>query len=323
MGRGGNDTFSARINLLKISLQKLLPLWISSLNEEKETVRPRDSAGRPGGILFLKKDIKTVILPDLHGRFNFLNKIISMEKQALLEGKCQVLCLGDALHGEGRAAERWKRAYGEYENGYIHHSAMDQEMEENISVLISLAKAKIKYREYFHYLKGNHDNVKNLTGEGNYSFYKYAQEGAMVKAYILKYLGKEVLELISLTEKEFPLFAAGRNFCASHSAPKKYYSEEEILNYRNNPDAVEGLTWTSENGYRKGCIQETLRYFTDNQYKEESVYLAGHRPVSGSYNLKEEGKLVYFHNPNIQQVAVLRTERGFNPETDIFSLAWP
>lgn len=58
------------------------------LLNEAEEIRPRDSSGLPGGLIFLKRDIPTVIVPDLHARMNFLLSVYSiplkMESASLL-----------------------------------------------------------------------------------------------------------------------------------------------------------------------------------------------------------------------------------------------
>src|SRR4030042_557149 len=47
---------------------KLLDTVELILENEDERIRPRDAAGRPGGVLCLFPDIPTVIVPDIHAR---------------------------------------------------------------------------------------------------------------------------------------------------------------------------------------------------------------------------------------------------------------
>lgn len=51
--------------------------------------------------------------------------------------------------------------------------------------------------------------------------------------------------------------------------------------------------------------------------EQNCVYLAGHRPVKGDFELRQGGKFIQFHNPDKQNVAVVFSEKKFNPNENI------
>src|SRR5512134_2375959 len=102
------------------------------LENEPEELRPRDGRGRTGGLVALRPDVETLLVPDLHGRTDFLLTILLADEWDALArmqaGRLQVVCVGDGFHGEARAYRRWQEAYSEWLTGWQQHSAMDAEM---------------------------------------------------------------------------------------------------------------------------------------------------------------------------------------------------
>ena len=56
----------------KIIMEELLSQVNAVLENESEKLRPVDKNGKPGGIVILRQDLTTLIVPDLHGRSDFL-----------------------------------------------------------------------------------------------------------------------------------------------------------------------------------------------------------------------------------------------------------
>lgn len=113
---------------------------------------------------------------------NVLNDVIDVLKTywGLSSGKLQVVCVGDGFHSESRAILRWKKALGEYTMDFIEHRAIDEEMSESLGVIIMVMKLKTAFPYFFHFLKGNHENIANENSADNRSFRKFVYEGAMV-----------------------------------------------------------------------------------------------------------------------------------------------
>jgi len=166
----------------------LIEAATAALQNEAPDRRPATTGGRPGGLVMLEKELPVIIVPDLHARRGFFISLMESRQpgggtvmEALDEGSLQVLCLGDGFHAEARALARWKAAYAEYKSFYREHAAMDQEMAESMGLMEMVMLAKTSFPRYFHFLKGNHENVLNEEGQGNHPFRKFVQEGDILR----------------------------------------------------------------------------------------------------------------------------------------------
>jgi hypothetical protein len=291
----------------------------STLLREDSQLRPYDSSGLPGGIVYLKKDIPTRM--DFFLNIMFMkdtNNETNLEKVA--SDKLQIICVGDGVHGEKRAAKRWARAYKEFLEDYAVHVSIDEEIKESLGLMEMIMEVKINYPSNFHFFKGNHENIKNEEGGGNYPFVKFSYEGPMMVYYISKFYGEEFLEQYYQFEKNLPLFAVGKNFLVSHAEPLSFYNREQILEYRKNPDVIEGLTWTADDSANDGSVQEMLNYYIGNEEdRSKSYYFGGHRPVKNLYNPRAQGKYIQIHNPDKFTIASIG-EGDIDLERDIFEL---
>ena len=303
----------------------LLERAITVLQHESSLVRPHDSSGLPGGLVYLNPTIPTLILPDLHARVDFF--LATMEHvledgrtvlDSMLSGDIQVLCVGDGFHSERRGKQRWLDAFKEYTHGFTKHKAMDAEMNESLSLMEMVMECKRAARNNFHFLKGNHENILNEEGNGNHPFGKFAHEGEMVKEYIQMFYGEEFLQTYALFEKSLPLFVIGGRFLASHAEPRSVYSATDLIETRNRADVILGLTWTDNGEAGEGSVLTMLETFLPDVLSP--VYFGGHRPVNGQYNLRAEGAYIQIHNPEAQSVALVPYDRIFDPETDFITI---
>lgn len=304
---------------------RLLERAIAALEHEGAEVRPSDSAGLPGALVRLDPSIPTMVLPDLHGRFGFFRSVLRSPfdgfqnaAQAAEEGALQIVCLGDGFHSERRGKYRWLTALDEYTGRFHKHSAMDEEMNENLTLMEMVMECKCALRERFHFLKGNHENIMNEEGNGNHAFRKFSLEGEMVKEYVRAFYGEDFLALYARFEKRLPLIAVGGNFIASHAEPERDYGEQELIEARNLPSVTLGLTWTGNGESEEGAVERMLTRFLGST--DGTAYLGGHRPVPDGYLLRANGSFVQIHNPEREQIAVLRPDRPFSPDTDIMGV---
>ncbi len=305
---------------------QLLESVITVLEHEDEAVRPRDRYRLPGGLVYLDAALPVLILPDLHARTDFFLTVMEYEifgtasvASLLIKGELQVLCLGDGFHAERRARDRWKEAFEEYTGSYRLHKAMDAEMRESLTLMEMVMVCKKAARTNFHFLKGNHENILNEEGNGNHPFRKFAWEGEMVCDYVTRFYGDDFLATYALFEKSLPLFAIGGNFIASHAEPALCYTEDQLINTRDNPEVVLGLTWTDNDEAVEGSVRMMLDAFLPD--RSEAVYLGGHRSVSTRYNLRADDLFIQIHNPDSWQFALLQKDKRFDPEIDIITLA--
>ena len=107
-------------------LISLLEEVLTVLSSENEVYRPKTKDGNLGGMLIFNDELPTILVPDLHARYNFLQKLFSYKNlfdkkksvyELMQENQLRVICVGDGLHSEKRGKDRWLKAYEEYLNG--------------------------------------------------------------------------------------------------------------------------------------------------------------------------------------------------------------
>lgn len=301
---------------------------IETLRSEPPTIRPADSSGLPGGLVLLDHELPTVVIPDLHARRELILNLMlqtdvtgytNLDKLSL--GLIQIVFVGDGFHSEGRQRKRWERALEEYKGLYKRRRYMDEEMRDSFGVMEMVMELKSTFPDHIHFLKGNHENIANEEGGGNHPFRKYALEGPMVFEYVKRFMGDDLLDRYYHLEKEFPLLAVGRNFMISHSEPATFYGRDEVVEYRAGAEVVEGLTWTPNDGSEPGTVSRMIEAYIDDEYRAEALYFGGHRPVSGFYNLRDEGRYVQIHNPDRFLMTVIKPNRPVDLEADIVEMA--
>jgi hypothetical protein len=291
---------------------------------ENPSVRPPDFDGNTGGLVQLSRSIPTIIVPDIHARMDFILSVLNYEVEPgartielLADGRIQVVCLGDGVHAESRALARWRAAYKEFRDGYRRHKSMDEEMGESLGVMCMVMEAKRSFPDHFHFLKGNHENIANELGGGNYPFRKFALEGFMVLSYMQMFYGEGILGEYALFEKDLPMLAMGRGFLVSHAEPAVPFTREDVLEYRTRPDVVSGLTWTDNGQAEEGSVQRMLDHFLGEEEGRTALYFGGHRPVSDGYRLRADGRFVQIHDPDRFVIALLPAAGDLDPERDI------
>ncbi|MCG8570730.1 MAG: calcineurin [Spirochaetes bacterium] len=292
----------------------ILKQCLTQLNSEKSDFRPRDSHNLPGGLIDVRPFDDIIILPDLHARRQFVKSVLFWEIQnqfnvlELLEKqKISLLCLGDGVHSEGNFSTRWVKAYAEYQRGYRKCPNMDAEIADSFNLMIAIMLLKIRYKERVNFLKGNHENICNETGMGNYAFAKFANEGAMVSDYFRMFYDKELLDLYYQFEKSLPLFVVGKNFLASHAEPYFDFDKDRIIQYREDADLIEALTWTENFSAISGTLDNLLDTFIPGNH-ENNYYFGGHRPITKLYKRINNNRYVQIHNPFKQVAAVINQQ---------------
>lgn len=370
-------------NIIKnILLEKKLPDYddfFEVLNEvtevlenEDESYRPKNDDEKCGSLIdFQNEDKLTLVVPDLHARPDFLLDILSADVKKFVDeneldflfcGKSRTDCVkcgnsvfemlqndlirlvfvGDILHSENNR-NRWYQIEDEFEQKNYSGEKMCIEMGEGLSVLFSLCRLKASFPKNIHILKGNHENILNKTGNGDFGFKKFVDEGEMCRLFVQNYYGDDILFLIHCFEKELPLVFVSKNAVVSHAEPKTAFSRKEIINARNNAEIIYGFTWTANGEAEEGSVGQIIKnlvcdaeketeienkdeiqteFENENVNQDENnyVYLAGHRPVKDNFELRQGGKFIQIHNVKKQNVAVVKFWKKFSPENDIVSV---
>ena len=150
------------------------------------------------------------------------------------------------------------------------------------------------------------------------SFFKFASEGEMCFDFMVNFYGVETTELYADFESLLPLFVKGKNFLASHAEPAFYMNKKQLINSMSNGEIIKALTWTRNGDVEDFPAVQMLDEFLQDY--PESLYFAGHRPVSENFELRENNRFVQIHNPDKMNVVYIDSNRSFNFETDFISL---
>ncbi len=290
-----------------------------------ESLRGATAAMESGtGIAELPKGVPTLVIPDIHARREFLVKVMEHQVDGekvydlLRQGKMNVLCLGDGMHAEGRARERWLEAQSDFLQ-QRPSQAMNDEMRESLGTMQMVMELKTAFPENFHYLRGNHDEMNNPERE----YAKYARmvsESGLVRSWVQDNLGQEFLEAYARFEKSMPLAATGEGLVATHAAPGSALSREEIE--RRDERAFTTLAWTDNTGWElDGREREVFQGNLSQLGSSGDHWLVGHRPVQqGLYRGQFDDRLVQVNAPGDYVVAIVGADGCFDPKKDIFSL---
>lgn len=299
------------------------------LLKEDPLYRPLNCIGEPGSLLDFSNDdppLPAIIIPDIHARPDFIQNILSCNLpelnltvlQALKQKKVNVICVGDAVHSE-LYSSRWELISLEFEKGEHTGFYMQQEMILNLSVVCALMKLKILYPANFHFLKGNHENILNSSFGGDYAFFKYADEGEMVKTFMTEQYDEKLLNKIARYENLLPLAAYGSNYVVSHAEPAAVYSREQLIDARFDDSIVEGLIWTRNGQVTKPTALPIMKELLGKKQAKKALYFAGHRPVKGLYALRQKDIFVQIHNPKLQNIFMVPCDRAFDFNKDIIN----
>lgn len=306
------------------------------LEEEICSYRPACTENQAGSLLdFIDCDLPTIVVPDLHARpwfladilcFNLSEEFIGIDNKgitvfdALEKGLIRVICVGDALHSEWGTRDRWQRALEEFADHIFTGENMVEEMIDGLNLLCGLMKLKELFPANFHFLKGNHENILNLCGDGDFSFRKFADEGNMVRTFITEYYGEDVLYILACTENKLPLIAVTNNCVVSHAEAAREFSREELINAKNCEGIVAALTWTDNGSAENDSAEKIMKNLTGRENVEDMIYLGGHRPVTDNYSARQNGKYIQIHNPGKENIALVHLNRKFLPDYDIVSV---
>ena len=302
------------------------------LENEKTDYRAAGAGGHGGSLLdFHNDDLPLIVIPDFHARPYFLLNILEYQIfedatvfEAVATGRLRLLSVGDIMHTERGTRERWTAAHVEFLKDIFTGPAISAEMQEGLSLVCALLELKKAFPAYVHILKGNHENVLNETGGGDFSFMKFVDEGEMCRCFIQEYYGDDILYLMNCVEKSLPLFYFGKRCSVSHAEPARAFTRQELVDAKNYDDVVRGLIWTGNGEAEERSARDTVQNLFDNSegcIPKGYLYLGGHRPVQGNYKVLQDGFYIQIHNPGKQNIVFVHPDRSINLESDIIGVA--
>ena len=302
------------------------------LENEKTEYRMAGAGGHGGALLdFHNDDLPLIVIPDFHARPYFLLNILDYQIfddatvfEAVAAGRLRLLSVGDIMHTERGTRERWAAAHVEFLKDIFTGPAISSEMQDGLSLLCALLELKKAFPAYVHILKGNHENILNETGGGDFSFMKFVDEGEMCRCFVQEYYGDDILYLMNCVEKSLPLFYFGKRCSVSHAEPARAFTRQELVDAKIYDDVVRGLIWTGNGEAEERSARETVQNLFDNSegcIPKGYLYLGGHRPVQGNYKVLQDGFYIQIHNPGKQNIVFVHPERSIDLETDIIGVA--
>jgi pSer/pThr/pTyr-binding forkhead associated (FHA) protein len=292
---------------------------LSALGEAKSTM------SKESGILELPKGVPTMVIPDIHGQREYLTRALEHEIDGkpvmdhLKEGKMNLLCLGDGMHGEGRAKGRWLQAEKDFFDGQPSR-AMYDEMVESMGTMKMVMDLKAGLGENFAYLRGNHDDINPERG---YMKYTRVGESSLVKDWVTKNYGEDLLQEWHGFEKSMPLVAKGSGFVASHAAPGGVLDRNEVES--KTTGAFYKLAWTENRGWaEEGRERQNFETNLDVVGADPGdKWFVGHRKVeNANYRTQFDDQLVQV-NPLDSDgfvVAMIGADGSHDPEKDTFKV---
>lgn len=312
-----------------LTLEHLHDLAASDhLESRAEYARSMQSAtaemARTSGVVDLPRGVPTILISDIHARRDFLTRVMDMEVggekvfDLLKQGRLNVVCLGDGMHAEGRAEQRWQTALDDHFAGR-RSPAMEQEMVEGLGTMKMVMELKTAFPENFHFLRGNHEDVVGKR------FMKYAApvgESILVREDMERRFGADFLRQYAEFENQMPLVARGQGFVASHAAPGAPLTRAEIEG--RDRRAFDALTWTDNPSWSPDDPQPlaNLRHALDVVGADRgSRWIVGHRPVDqGLYRSQFGGQLVQINAPSDYVVAFVGADGSFDPSRSVIAV---
>lgn len=303
----------------------LVDTAIEAMEAVDPLLRPRDSSGNAGGLVWLPGGLPTVIIPDLHARRSFFYDILNYRYRgrttvldALAEGSLRVICVGDGFHSERHALFRWLTAYEEVKSNLFAGPALSAEIADSMGLMEMVMECIVAFPNHFFFLKGNHENILNDDENGNHPFRKYADEGEMFYTFFINQFGLDFTLRYAQFEQTLPLCVVGDRFMVSHAEPRHFYDEQMLIDARLQPQIIEHLTWTENGGSEEGTVQRMLASFLPDF--ADSLYFGGHRPVADMYALRASNRYVQIHDPSSGTFALVPSDRPFDFDQDFRSV---
>jgi calcineurin-like phosphoesterase family protein len=196
----------------------------------------------------------------------------------------------------------------------LKESLLEEEMARSFNLMKMVMDLKAACPEGFHYVRGNHDDIKE-TLKG---FEKYDSESARVKQWTKDRFGEDFLDKYADFEATLPLIAKGKDFVVSHAAPSKVL-ETEDMNNRDRQAAL-SLTWTdnTKGGTNEDIIKQTMRNLG---LEDDAKWFIGHRGVGdGKVREQFDGKLVQINHDEKQLIAIVSDGKSFDSGQQVLDL---
>jgi len=225
-----------------------------------EAYRPKDTAGRPGGLIDLPDMLSPIIVGDLHARVDNLLKILSEDGflPALFRGEACLIFLGDAIHPEDdRDLEQ---------------------MDTSLLILDLIFRLKIVFPNNVFYLRGNHDSFDEQVGKAG------VPQGVLFRNRARQLRGRAYEAALAEFFELSPYVVRSRGFVACHAGPpRSHLALRDLVDIRAHPNLAHELIWNRlrRPGNAAGYTERDVRAFKRTLGAEaDTPLIVGHTPLS-------------------------------------------
>jgi hypothetical protein len=229
---------------------------------ESDPCRIRDSDGRPGGLIELKKGVRPIIVGDLHANLENLNRIMDDgTNRADLDARTAVcIIVGDIEHDD--------------RTGHM------KEMDSSVIILEELFRLLDRFAGRIFYIRGNHDTFDERLRKSGIA------QGLEMKLAFLAKRGQEYTDAVQRFFEALPVFIIGEGYVITHAGPPHGgLDRQELIDIRRYPEKYHQLMWTRVNEFRDGTP-------SPKEYGEKDIRLA-----LEMLNLPPETHFIVGHNP--------------------------
>ncbi len=120
----------------------------------------------------MNSDLPTIVVADLHGRREFVMKVMSNNMeikgkrktvlQHLIDGNLNLLFVGDGVHSE--KGSDWSTSQGKAQWSRKKPSELREVVSASISTMQMVMKLKQTFPNQVHFVRGNHDYIRGIGG---------------------------------------------------------------------------------------------------------------------------------------------------------------
>ncbi len=227
---------------------------------EMEDYRPKNSDGRPGGLLDLPGEPTPIIVGDIHAQLDNLLMILSQDPylDALERGDAYLLFLGDLVHRE--------------EDGQL------EEMDSSLLTLDLFFKLKIHFPKKVFHLRGNHESFDDEVGKGG------VPQGRLLLQHARAVRGAKYAERLAEYFNLLAYLAKTKDFIACHAGPpRREVSLQKLINVARHPKLARDLVWNRlyRTGHPVGYGKRDVNAFRKALgAKKDTPFIVSHTPLS-------------------------------------------
>jgi len=253
----------------------------------KESFRPQDATGAPGGLLQIPEEVTPVVIGDLHANIDNLLKILSENAfmQELEAGTGMLVFLGDLVQPDTEPYD---------------------EMDPSVLMMDFLFKLKTRYPDGVFFLRGNHDSFSTEVQKD------LIPQAVLWRKKLEEMRGAEYREHMERFYDLCPVVALSERFVACHAGPPLGKTKrDKIINIRRHPDLLHDLTWNRirRPGRPSGYTASDVRRFRKSlKLDKQHTFLVSHTPYSDKGTLWcdvggiENHHILYSARPNYVSV---------------------